>query len=88
MRIYSLSAKDLQAGSGDRDYHNYWTPYVNNFPQSVVDGLESTVLFNLLKENLASTPEIVSKVRAIFSWNITKAGKTVAKWSEWAGMRV
>ena len=41
------------------------------------------MLFNLLKENLASTPEIVSKVRAIFSWNITKSGKTVAKWSKW-----
>lgn len=48
----------------------------------MVDGLESTVVFNQLKEHLSSTPDIVKKVKAIIMWNITKDGKRVAEWSE------
>lgn len=48
----------------------------------MVDGLESTVIFNQLKEHVSSSPDIVKKVKSIFMWNITKDGKTVAKWSK------
>ncbi len=51
-------------------------------PQSVVAGLQSTAIFEQLKEHLSSSPDIVKKVKAIFMWNITKDGKTVAKWSK------
>ena len=50
--------------------------------QQEAPDLQSTAIFKLLSEHLSSNPEIVRKVKAIFTWNITKNGKTVAKWSE------
>lgn len=50
--------------------------------QEVTDSLQSTAIFQQLKEHLASSPDIVKKIKAIYSWNITKDGKTVAKWSQ------
>ena len=35
-----------------------------------------------MKKHVASSPELVQKVKGIFLWNITKGGKTVAKWSK------
>ena len=53
--------------------------------QPSVDGedLKSTAIFEELKKHVSSTPDIVRKVKAIFLWNITKAGKRVAQWSEY-----
>ena len=38
-----------------------------------------------MKDLVSSSPDIVKKVGAVFLWNITKDGKTVAKWSELGG---
>lgn len=47
------------------------------------DGLQSTVMFEQMKSMIESVgPELVKKVRAIYLWNITKNGKTVAQWSK------
>ena len=35
-----------------------------------------------MKGQISSSPDIVKKVGAIYLWNITKDGKTVAKWSK------
>ncbi len=48
----------------------------------MVDNLQSTAIFQQLKEHLSSSPDIVKKVNAVYVWNITKGGKIVAKWSE------
>ena len=45
-------------------------------------GLKSTAIFEELKSHVTSIPDIVKKVKAIFLWNITKAGKRAAQWSE------
>ena len=44
--------------------------------------LKSTAIFEELKSHVTSIPDIVKKVKAIFLWNITKAGKRAAQWSE------
>jgi 3-hydroxyacyl-CoA dehydrogenase/3a,7a,12a-trihydroxy-5b-cholest-24-enoyl-CoA hydratase len=44
-------------------------------------GLKSSAVFEELKQHVASTPDIVRKVKAVFLWNITKAGKRVAQWT-------
>lgn len=46
------------------------------------DGLQSTLIFEQLQQLVTTAPDIVQKVKAIFLWNITKDGKTVAQWSK------
>ena len=53
----------------------------------MVAGLQSTAIFQQLREHLSSSPEIVKKVNAVYLWNITKDGKTVAKWSKSSASR-
>ncbi|KAL5482279.1 hypothetical protein EMCRGX_G022586 [Ephydatia muelleri] len=45
------------------------------------DGLQSTLIFEQLQQLVTTAPDIVQKVKAIFLWNITKDGKTVAQWT-------
>ena len=44
--------------------------------------LKSTAIFEDLQKHVSSIPDIVRKVKAIFLWNITKAGQLAAQWSE------
>ena len=44
--------------------------------------LKSTAIFEELQKHVSSIPDIVRKVKAIFLWNITKAGQLAAQWSE------
>ena len=44
--------------------------------------LKSSAVFEELKKHVAATPDLVRKVKAVFLWNITKAGKRAAQWSE------
>ena len=48
----------------------------------VPSGLKSTAVFDELKRYISSNPDLVRKVKAIYHWNITKDGKTTAKWSK------
>jgi len=40
-------------------------------------------MFVAISEQLKGRPELVKKTQAIFLWNVTKNGKTVAQWSEY-----
>jgi hypothetical protein len=44
--------------------------------------LKSSAIFEELKKHVVATPDIARKVKAVFLWNITRAGKHVAQWSE------
>ena len=44
--------------------------------------LKLTAIFEELQKHVSSIPDIVRKVKAIFLWNITKAGQLAAQWSE------
>ena len=44
--------------------------------------LTLTAIFEELQKHVSSIPDIVRKVKAIFLWNITKAGQLAAQWSE------
>jgi hypothetical protein len=43
--------------------------------------LKSTAIFEELQKHVSSIPDIVRKVKAIFLWNITKAGQLAAQWT-------
>ena len=46
------------------------------------DGLASTPIFEGIREQVKSNPEVVKKIKAVFLWKVTQKGKTVTEWSE------
>lgn len=48
--------------------------------------LQSNAIFEEMKKHVASSPELVQKVKGIFLWKITKDGKVAAKWSKHIGL--
>jgi hypothetical protein len=44
--------------------------------------LKSDQVFQEIKARVSSQPEIVSKIGAIYQWNILKDGKTASTWSK------
>ena len=47
-------------------------------------GVQSDVLFEEMATQVASSPELVQRVKAVYLWNITdKEGKMASQWSEW-----
>ena len=46
--------------------------------------MQSDDLFEEMATQVASSPELVQRVKAVYLWNITdKEGKTASQWSEW-----
>lgn len=46
------------------------------------DGLTSTAIFEGIREQVKSNPEVVKKIKAVFLWKVTQKGKTVTEWSK------
>ena len=46
------------------------------------------MVFEAIKQHVAQNPSLVKKIKAIFQWNITEGGKTVAQWSMYHGLLV
>ena len=44
-------------------------------------GLASTAVFESIREQVKSNPELVKKTKAIFLWKVTQNGNTVTEWS-------
>ena len=44
-------------------------------------GLKSEALFKEIGKRISDHPELVTKVKGIFEWNITKGGKTAGQWT-------
>ena len=49
--------------------------------KQTTSGLKSDVLFAEISNRISNQPELVKKVQGIFTWNVTKDGKTVGQWT-------
>lgn len=59
------------------------SPSQSNTQQAVKnnDGLTSTAIFEGIREQVKSNPEVVKKIKAVFLWKVTQKGKTVTEWT-------
>ena len=54
----------------------------NQQSSNAAAALKSNAVFQEMAERLKQQPEVVSKIGAIFQWNITKDGKAASTWSK------
>ena len=48
------------------------------------DGLASTAIFEGIREQVKSNPEVVKKIKAMYLWKVTQNGKTATEWSKFS----
>ena len=59
-----------------------WTQDVNQLVSKPTrSGLKSEALFEEFSQRISQRPDLVAKVKGVFLWNVTKAGKTAAQWT-------